>query len=91
MTAATMFMDVMTDFGGNFIADPGRQARARPGPPPLGAPVLAEHPLDQGRASSTASTTSTSGPQDFGIHYVPGIGAGHRRWASARSRSTRST
>ena len=28
--------------------DPGRQARARPGPPPLGAPVLAQHPGHQG-------------------------------------------
>ena len=31
--------------------DPGRQARARPGPPPLGAPVLAQHPGHQGRRS----------------------------------------
>ena len=33
---------------GQLHPDPGRQARARPGPPPLGAPVLAQHPGHQG-------------------------------------------
>ena len=66
-----MFMDVVTDFGRRLHADPGRQARARPGPAPLGAPVLAEHPVDQGRASSTASTTSSSGPRTSGSSTCP--------------------
>ena len=51
LTASTMLMDVATNFGGGFIADPGRQARARPGPPPVGAPVLAQHPGHQGGRS----------------------------------------
>ncbi len=50
LTAATMFMDVTTDFGGGFMPDPGRQARARAGPPSQRPAVLAEHPGDQGRA-----------------------------------------
>ena len=71
MTAATMFMDVIDELRRQLHPDPGRQPRARPGPPPLGAPVLAEHPVDQGRRSSTASTTSTSAPRTSGSSTGP--------------------
>ena len=47
MTAATMFMDVATNFGGGFIPPrPTTSSAARP--PPLGDPVLAQHPGHQG-------------------------------------------
>ena len=52
MTASTMFMDVVTNFapGRSFVPDPGRRPRARPRPAAQRAPVLAQHPGDQGRA-----------------------------------------
>ncbi len=53
MTAATMFMDVVTNFAPSgskaVLPDPGRQRGARTGAPAERAPVLAEHPGDQGR------------------------------------------
>ena len=65
MTAATMFMDVVTNFASvrrqGLVPDPGRRPRARPRPAAQRAPVLAQHPGDQGRPRSTASTTSSSG------------------------------
>ena len=43
-----------------LVPDAGRQPRARSGPAAQRTPVLAQHPGDQGRASSTASTTSSA-------------------------------
>ena len=77
MTAATLFMDVTTNFGGNFVPTQADKARARPGPPARGPPVLAEHPGDQGGPDQRPRSTSTSGSKDFGVHYVPGSAAGH--------------
>ena len=71
--------------------DPGGQARARPGPAAQRAPVLAQHPGHQGRRSSAASSTRSSATQDFGLRYHGHGHPGRPRWASARSRPTRST
>ena len=90
MTAATMFMDVTTNFGGGFM--PTQADKAERGPVRLrtGAPVLAEHPVDQGRHHQRPRTL---------LHALEGLRAPVRaglrardvRWASAPSRSTRST
>ena len=47
-------------------AGPGRQARARAGPAALRAAVLPQRPGHQGRRSSPASTTSSTGPRTSG-------------------------
>ncbi len=90
MTAATMFMDVVTDFGGELRPDPGRQDGAWPRPAPLCAPVLAQHARHQGSPDHGLDHVFE---RDQGLRpQVPGVGGARaRRWASARSRSTRST
>ena len=90
MTAATLFMDVTTNFGGNFI--PTQADKAERGPvrlrealqfslniPSIKAGLMngLKHFYAAARRTS-ASTTSRARCRS-------------RRWASARSRSTRST
>ena len=71
-------------------ADPGRRPRARPGPAPLRAPVLAQHPLDQGRRHQRPRPLlrAVQGLRHLSTSRAP---CRSSRWASARSRSTRST
>ena len=90
LTASTMFMDVTTDFGGGFTADPGRQARARPGPPAQRPPVLAQHPGHQGDGHQRPRPRlrAHAGLRDRPTRARPSRSS---RWASARSRCTRST
>ena len=88
MTAATLFMDVATDFGGGLHAPRRRRLRARPGPAARGAPVLAEHPGRQGRLDQRRRPRDAA---SRGLRAaVPG-GQPTRacRSASARSRSIR--
>ena len=91
MTAATMFMDVVDRLRRRVHPDPGRQARARPGPPPLGAPVLAEHPGDQGRPDERPRPLLRARPRTSASDATRARPSRSSRWASARSRSTRST
>ena len=70
MTAATMFMDVDDRLRRQVHPDPGGRRRARTGPAPLGPPVLAQHPLDQGRDHERPRPLLHRA-KDFGIHWVP--------------------
>ena len=70
--------------------DPGRQARARPGPPPLGAPVLAQHPGHQGDDHQRPGPRLSSGPRSS-ASATRAPRCRSCRWASGRSRSIRST
>ena len=91
LTAGSMFMDTATDFGGGYTPERRRQPRARPGPRPHGAPVLAEHPVGQGDGSQQARprVRSSQGLRDDlpdrQDQRRPGARAGRRR------RSGRST
>ena len=71
-------------------ADPGRQAGARPGPPAQRAPVLAQHPGHQGddHQRPRAHVRAHPGLRPDATRAPPSRSS---RWASARSRPTRST
>ncbi len=90
MTAATLFMDVTTNFGGNFI--PTQADKAERGPVRLREALqfsLNIPSIKAGLMNGLKHFYDRS--KDFGVHYVPGLGAGHVDVRSARSRSTRST
>ena len=65
-TAGTMLMDSATDFGGGYTPIQRGQPRARPGPRPQRAAVLAEHPVGQGDGPSTGPITCSTGPRTSG-------------------------
>ena len=90
LTASTMFMDVDDELRRRVHPDPGRQARARAGPAPRGAPVLAQHPGHQGHASMQGLDHTFDRTKDFGLSYPSGA-CPCCRWASGPSRSIRST
>jgi membrane peptidoglycan carboxypeptidase len=58
LTAASLFMDVVTDFGGGWTP-PTRTLRTRPGAPAGGAAGLAQHPGNQ--AGIQIGSTATNG------------------------------
>ena len=70
--------------------DPGRQARARPGPGAQRPPVLAEHPGHQGHAHAGPASTRSSGARTSGSSSRR-ASARSPRWVSGRSRPIRST
>ena len=90
LTAATMFMDVTTNFGGNFIPTQADKLERGPVRAPLGAPVLAQHPGHQGDDHERPRPRLRADP---GIR--PDLSRRRPcrscRWASGRSRSIRST
>ncbi len=87
-TAATMFMDVVTNFATagcqGVLPDPGRRPRARARAHAQRGPVLAQHPGDQGRPDERR------GPR---VQPVPGLRAdvpgGHGRRGVAEHRHPR--
>ena len=69
ITAASMFMDVVTDFGGGYTPTDADLLERGPGPAARGDPGLAQHPGDQGRASRSGPTTSSSAPRTSGSSF----------------------
>ena len=74
-------------------ADPGRQARARPGPPSVRAPVLAQHPGHQGDDHQRPRPRLRRGPRNSGSCYpktaVPVHLDGHRHAGGPPDRPAR--
>ncbi len=63
LTAATMFMDVTTNFGGGFTPTQADKLERGPVRLRIGAPVLAQHPGHQGRRSCSGLDHTSSGPR----------------------------
>ena len=66
ITAASMFMDVVTDFGGGYTPTDADRLERGPGPHAQRPPVLAQHPRGQGARRSSATTRSRRRPSRWG-------------------------
>ena len=90
MTASTMFMDVVTNFGRGFT--PTQADKLERGPVRLRSALQFSLNIPAIKATIMQGLEHMfERTQDFGLRYPSDRDPGDRRWASARSRSTRST
>ena len=90
LTASTMFMDVVTDFGGGFT--PTQADKLERGPVRLRSALQFSLNIPAIKATIISGLDHTfERTKDFGLSYPSTADPGRCRWASARSRPTRST